>query len=79
MPAVSVDRLAPAGFVDLSDVDPTILTDIRYYTAHNFVGRPIAGYSWLITFDQAFDVPTIDPAPVLPTGASETRSGSSGP
>ncbi|KIR62273.1 D-alanyl-D-alanine dipeptidase [Micromonospora haikouensis] len=35
---------APAGFVDLSDVDPTVVTDIRYATAHNFVGRPIAGY-----------------------------------
>ncbi|MDG4819588.1 M15 family metallopeptidase [Micromonospora sp. WMMD956] len=35
---------APTGFVDLSDVDPTVVTDIRYATAHNFVGRPIAGY-----------------------------------
>ncbi|MEV7989463.1 M15 family metallopeptidase [Micromonospora sp. NPDC085948] len=32
------------GFVDLSDVDPRIHADIRYATAHNFVGRPIAGY-----------------------------------
>lgn len=32
------------GFVVLSDVDPRILTDIRYAGAHNFVGRPIAGY-----------------------------------
>jgi D-alanyl-D-alanine dipeptidase len=35
---------APAGFVALSDVDATILQDIRYDTDHNFVGRPIAGY-----------------------------------
>ncbi|WP_433686198.1 M15 family metallopeptidase [Micromonospora carbonacea] len=35
---------APTGFVDLSDVDQTVVTDIRYATAHNFVGRPIAGY-----------------------------------
>ncbi|WP_372433668.1 M15 family metallopeptidase [Micromonospora coerulea] len=35
---------APADFVALSDVDPSIHTDIRYATAHNFVGRPIAGY-----------------------------------
>ena len=35
---------APPGFVVLSDVDPTMLTDIRYATPHNFVGRPIAGY-----------------------------------
>jgi zinc D-Ala-D-Ala dipeptidase len=34
----------PAGFVVLTDVDPTILTDIRYAGPHNFVGRPIAGY-----------------------------------
>ena len=35
---------APAQFVALSDVDPTILQDIRYAGNHNFVGRPIAGY-----------------------------------
>nr|WP_091349586.1 M15 family metallopeptidase [Micromonospora rhizosphaerae] len=35
---------APADFVVLSDVDPSIHTDIRYATAHNFVGRPIVGY-----------------------------------
>ena len=40
----SVDQHAPRGFVDLSDVDPTILSDIRYYTDHNFVGRRIDGY-----------------------------------
>ncbi|MCM0676327.1 M15 family metallopeptidase [Micromonospora phytophila] len=34
----------PPGFVVLSDVDPRIVHDIRYATAHNFVGRPIAGY-----------------------------------
>lgn len=34
----------PAGFVVLTDVDPTILTDIRYAGPHNFIGRPIAGY-----------------------------------
>lgn len=32
------------GFVVLSDVDPRILTDLRYAGPHNFVGRPIAGY-----------------------------------
>lgn len=42
--APTVDARAPEGFVDLSDVDPTILSDIRYHTDHNFVGRPIAGY-----------------------------------
>jgi D-alanyl-D-alanine dipeptidase len=43
-PKRSLDSYAPAGFVDLSDVDPTIVTDIRYASPHNFVGRPIAGY-----------------------------------
>ncbi|MEV1287447.1 M15 family metallopeptidase [Micromonospora sp. NPDC049679] len=38
------DGQAPPGFVALSDIDPTIVHDIRYQTGHNFVGRPIAGY-----------------------------------
>jgi zinc D-Ala-D-Ala dipeptidase len=37
-------RKAPAAFVSLHQVDPTILLDIRYYTNHNFVGRRIHGY-----------------------------------
>jgi len=35
---------ATSGFVVLSDVAPTIRHDIRYYTAHNFVGTRIDGY-----------------------------------
>ena len=35
---------APAGFVALHDVAPSILLDIRYDTPHNFIGRPINGY-----------------------------------
>ncbi|MDY6998899.1 MAG: M15 family metallopeptidase [Actinomycetota bacterium] len=35
---------APADFVSLSEVAPSILQDIRYATAHNFVGEPIDGY-----------------------------------
>ncbi|WP_407563441.1 M15 family metallopeptidase [Streptomyces sp. 184] len=35
---------APKEFVALSDVDPTILHDIRYYTRHNFTGERIDGY-----------------------------------
>jgi len=31
-------------FVILQDIDPTILSDIRYATAHNFVGDPVDGY-----------------------------------
>lgn len=44
-PAVArADDLAPADFVALADVDPSILQEIRYATAHNFVGDPVAGY-----------------------------------
>lgn len=35
---------APASFVALEDVDATILQDMRYRTAYNFVGRRIDGY-----------------------------------
>ncbi|WP_067499445.1 M15 family metallopeptidase [Actinoplanes sp. TFC3] len=40
---------APAGsahrdFVAVSRTDPTIISDIRYATSHNFVGRRIDGY-----------------------------------
>jgi D-alanyl-D-alanine dipeptidase len=34
----------PASFVDVASVAPGILVDMRYATAHNFVGRPIDGY-----------------------------------
>jgi D-alanyl-D-alanine dipeptidase len=34
----------PGGFVFLRDIDPTIIQDIRYAGANNFVGRPLAGY-----------------------------------
>ncbi|MFK8910440.1 M15 family metallopeptidase [Streptomyces sp. YS-3] len=35
---------APAEFVALATVDPTIIQEMRYITPHNFVGRPIDGY-----------------------------------
>jgi zinc D-Ala-D-Ala dipeptidase len=35
---------APKEFVALSDVDPTIIQEMRYATIHNFVGRRIDGY-----------------------------------
>jgi D-alanyl-D-alanine dipeptidase len=35
---------APASFVALDEVDPTILQDMRYRTQYNFVGRRIDGY-----------------------------------
>ncbi|WP_442934144.1 M15 family metallopeptidase [Micromonospora sp. CPCC 205561] len=50
-PSVPASPSAPAatprgpGLVVLTDVDPRIRTDIRYAGAHNFVGRPVAGYS----------------------------------
>jgi len=34
----------PQGFVYLREVDPSIVQDIRYAGAHNFVGRPVKGY-----------------------------------
>ena len=34
----------PANFVYLHQVDPTIVTDLKYFTHHNFVGRPLPGY-----------------------------------
>jgi zinc D-Ala-D-Ala dipeptidase len=35
---------APASFVALDDVDPSILQDMRYRTKYNFIGRRIDGY-----------------------------------
>jgi D-alanyl-D-alanine dipeptidase len=45
-PARSLSSESPrsAGFVDLAEVDPSILLDIRYSTQRNFVGKRIAGY-----------------------------------
>ena len=33
-----------AGFVDLEETIPGLKTEIRYATAHNLTGRPLAGY-----------------------------------
>ncbi|MGX1886751.1 M15 family metallopeptidase [Streptomyces sp. NPDC055287] len=35
---------APREFVSLRSVDPTIIQEMRYTTAHNFVGVPVDGY-----------------------------------
>ena len=40
----AADTAGPPDFVDLHDVAPTILYDIRYFTPHNFTGDPIDGY-----------------------------------
>ena len=42
-PAVA-DTAGPADFVDLHDVAPSIRSDIRYFTSHNFTGDPVDGY-----------------------------------
>jgi D-alanyl-D-alanine dipeptidase len=34
----------PSGFVYLSDVSPSIVQEIRYYTEHNFLGTKVDGY-----------------------------------
>jgi D-alanyl-D-alanine dipeptidase len=43
--AVPTPAQAAPSFVDMAAVDRTILHDIRYAQAHNFVGRPIRGYA----------------------------------
>ena len=42
-PAAAQER-APERFVSLHDRVPSILIEMRYLTAHNFIGRPIRGY-----------------------------------
>ncbi|WP_394829871.1 M15 family metallopeptidase [Pendulispora albinea] len=32
-------------FVSLGDLDPSIIIEMRYFTDHNFVGKPIRGYN----------------------------------
>ena len=42
--SAAVAQPVPAGFVYLRDIDPTIIQDMRYATANNFVGRVLNGY-----------------------------------
>ena len=42
--AVAESQELPGDFVFLSDMDPTILQDIRYAGPNNFVGRRLSGY-----------------------------------
>jgi zinc D-Ala-D-Ala dipeptidase len=35
---------AAGPLVSIADVDPTIIVEARYFGAHNFLGRPVAGY-----------------------------------
>ena len=34
----------PVGFVDLAEVVPTVVIDLRYVSKDNFVGQPVEGY-----------------------------------
>jgi zinc D-Ala-D-Ala dipeptidase len=36
----------PNGYVYLTDIDASIVQDIRYASAHNFIGRPARGYGY---------------------------------
>ncbi len=38
-------QVLPAGFVDVTTVDPSIIVNLRYRGDDNFVGRPIPGYN----------------------------------
>ncbi len=42
--AAAMAQGLPGGFVYLRDLDPTIVQDMRYATANNFVGRVLDGY-----------------------------------
>jgi D-alanyl-D-alanine dipeptidase len=47
-PALPVDPpsgLPPPGFVDLAQIAPAIVVQMRYAGAQNFVGRPVHGYA----------------------------------
>ncbi len=42
---VAAGRLGrDSDFVSLASVDPSIILEMRYYGAHNFLGRPVRGY-----------------------------------
>ena len=43
--AGAVIAQVPDGFVDVQAVIPSIILDMRYATHHNFLGRPVDGYS----------------------------------
>ena len=43
-PTAAPGPKAPPEFVALSDIDPTIVQEMRYFTPHDFVGARIDGY-----------------------------------
>ena len=43
--SADVQKDAPPGaFVSLHDVDPSIVIEMRYFTAHDFMGPRVPGY-----------------------------------
>ena len=44
LPGIAAAQSLPGDFVYLRDIDPSIVQDIRYAGANNFMGRPINGY-----------------------------------
>src|SRR5215218_9877509 len=44
IPTSSIAQQPPPSFVDASTVVPNLVVEMRYLTAHNFVGAPIDGY-----------------------------------
>ena len=44
-PVADPSQERPADFVDVATIAPTIVIDMRYATADNFVGRPVHGYA----------------------------------
>ena len=34
----------PPGFVYVDEAIPSLRTEVRYASSHNFLGRPVAGY-----------------------------------
>src|SRR5580693_10388225 len=43
-PQTALAQEPPASFVDAAAVVPGLIVEMRYASAHNFVGRPIDGY-----------------------------------
>ncbi|MBY0378901.1 MAG: M15 family metallopeptidase [Burkholderiales bacterium] len=55
--------IRPTNFVNIKKIIPQIELDMRYYTAHNFVGRRIVGYKapvCLLTLPAAMALKTVE-------------------
>lgn len=40
-----IDLHQPKDVIDITTVAPDVQVDMRYFTSHNFIGRPIKGYN----------------------------------